>query len=63
MNKELKIYRLVNKIMTYSKGKVDYADAYSHAKRFYDNKPFGFGWFSHVGDNYIAHELSKRLAK
>ncbi len=63
MSKELKIYRLTNKIMAYSKGKVDYFDAYSHAKRFYDHRPFGFGWLSHVGDNYIARELSKRLAK
>ncbi len=61
--KELKIYRLVDRIMEYGKGRVRYEDAVAAATKFYNHKPLFWGWGTHVGIDYVALEYSKSLAK
>ncbi len=61
--KRLKIYKLTDRIMKYGEGKVNYEDALKSATSFYEKKPLFWGWGTHVGINYVADELSQRLAK
>lgn len=61
--KELKIYRLVDRIMRYGHGKVSYEDALKSATVYYTNKSPFLGWGTHVGADYTAHAICERLAK
>ena len=54
-SKELKSYRLAEKIMKYSNNTVNYQDAISNARAYYDKKRFSLSDLtSHVGDDFVA---------
>lgn len=61
MSKELKIYRMTDKVMRMTSCKIPYDIVLSEVKKYYQKKPWGVGFITHVGDSYAADILSKKL--
>ena len=61
MNKELRIYRLTDKILHYSEGKIDYNTALNKATQYCNNNKKSIFSFSHVGDDSAAWTIARKL--
>ena len=65
MNKELRAYRMADKVMRYATTPLEYQNILDRTRRFVNDTPFFWGWFCHFGDNdaavMMADELSKKI--
>ncbi len=61
--RQLRVYKLVDKIMSLSDGKVSYQDALNASTLYYKDKPLFYGLMVHVDTNFVAHEYARKLRK
>ncbi len=59
MSRELRAYRLTERIMKYSKGSADYEAVLQKARDYVKNNPVRL--FSHVGDDYAAKCIASSI--
>ena len=61
MNRELKAYKMTERIVTESNNLISFNDAIRKTRSYYTKKKFWWGWGTHVGDNYMQRLIMEKL--
>lgn len=61
MKKEKRAQEMAEDIVKMSDSKVKYETALERTRIFFKNRPFWFGWFSHIDDDYVASSICQKL--
>ena len=61
MSREKRACEMAADIVRMSGNTVKYEDALEKTRIFFRNRPFWFGWFSHVNDDYVASDICRKL--